>query len=291
MGASRPDEWQYRRNGLIAEDRELPPGVTRIAAAVEYDGSGFCGWQRQSHCVGVQQVVETALSRVAAESVVVVCAGRTDSGVHATHQVIHFDTCAERSSRSWILGANSHLPDSVRLHWAQPVAAQFHARFSAISRTYRYLISNQAHRPALHHGGLTWAKYPLNVELMKSAIDPLLGEQDFSAFRGAGCQSLSAFRNVQRVEIGRRGHLVVVEITANAFLLHMVRNIVGALMVVGRGERPPQWIAELLAGRDRTRSAATAPPNGLYLVAVDYPSRFAIAKPAPHYGVLAELFG
>lgn len=291
MEASGPHGWQYRRNGLIADDRELPPGVARVAAAVEYDGSGFCGWQRQGHCVGVQEAVETALSRVAAEPIAVACAGRTDSGVHATHQIIHFDTCAERSPRSWILGANSHLPDSVRLHWAQPVVPQFHARFSALSRTYRYLISNQVHRPALNHGGLTWVIYPLNVELMKSAVSPLLGEHDFSAFRGAGCQSLSAFRNVQRVDIARRGDLVVVEITANAFLLHMVRNIVGALMLVGRGERPPHWIAELLLGRDRTKGAATAPPNGLYLVAVDYPSRFGIAKPVPNYGVLGELLG
>ncbi len=290
MGSSRPDEWQYRRNGLIFEDRELPPGVVRIAAAVEYDGSGFCGWQRQAHCVGVQQVVEAALSRVAAELVTVACAGRTDSGVHATHQVIHFDTHAVRSPRSWILGANSHLPDNVRLHWAQPVVPQFHARFSAVSRTYRYLISNQAHRPALNHGGLTWAKYPLNVELMKSAVTPLLGEHDFSAFRGAGCQSKSAFRNVQRLDITQHGNLVAVQITANAFLLHMVRNIVGALMVVGRGARPPQWIAELLLGRNRTKGAATAPPNGLYLVAVDYPPRFGIAKAAPHEGVLGALF-
>lgn len=291
MGSSRPDEWQYRLNGLISEDRELPPGVARIAAAVEYDGSGFCGWQRQAHCVGVQQVVEAALSRVAAESTTVACAGRTDSGVHATHQIIHFDTRAERSPRSWILGANSHLPYSVRIHWAQPVRAQFHARFSATSRTYRYLISNQAHRPALGHSGLTWAKHPLDVGLMQTAIKSLLGEHDFSAFRGAGCQSLSAFRNVHRVDVAQRGNLVAVQITANAFLLHMVRNIVGALMVVGRGERPPQWVAELLAGRDRTRSAATAPPNGLYLVAVDYPSQFGIVPPVRGCGVLGDLFG
>ncbi len=263
----------------------------RIAAAVEYDGSGFCGWQRQTHCVGVQQVVEAALSYVAAEPVTAACAGRTDSGVHATHQIIHFDTRAERSPRNWILGANSQLPHSVRLHWAQPVSAQFHARFSAISRTYRYLISNQTHRPALGHNGLTWAKHPLNIGLMQAAIKPLLGEHDFSAFRGAGCQSLSAFRNVQQVDIAQRGNLVVVQITANAFLLHMVRNIVGALMVVGRGERPPQWIAELLVGRDRTRSAATAPPNGLYLVAVGYPPQFAIAKPSPDSEAPGNLFG
>lgn len=268
--------WQYRPGGLLPAERELPTGVTRIAAAVEYDGSGFCGWQRQAHCTGVQAVVEAALSRVAAAPVVVACAGRTDAGVHATNQIIHFDTQAQRPARAWVLGANTHLPPGVRIHWAHPVTGQFHARFSATARTYRYVICNQTHRPALLREQLTWERAPLAVEAMQTASAALLGERDFSSFRGAGCQSNSPWRNVESLTFARSGNLVVMEIRANAFLLHMVRNIAGALMAVGRGERTAAWIGELLAQRDRTQGAITAPAAGLYLVAVRYPAEFGV---------------
>lgn len=218
------------------------------------------------------------------------CAGRTDSGVHATNQIIHFDTRAVRSARNWVLGANSHLPPAIRLHWAHEVTPRFHARFSATSRTYRYLIANQSHRPALCYSGLTWEKHPLNIELMQKSAQHLLGEHDFSGFRGAGCQSRSSFRNVHRVDFCRRDNLVVMQITANAFLLHMVRNIVGSLLAVGRCERSPDWIAELLIGRDRTKGEATAPPNGLYLVAVEYPRKFAVPAFAQGPCMLGEGF-
>lgn len=256
-----------------------------MAAVVEYDGSVFCGWQRQRHCQSVQQQVEAALSMVAAEPVSVGCAGRTDTGVHGTNQVIHFDTLAQRKPRNWILGANANLPDTVRLHWVQQMPPSFHARFSAIARTYRYVIYNHPYRPALFNQGLTWERRSLQVERMRQAAACLPGEQDFSSFQAAGCQSNTPYRNVHYIEAWRKGDLVIVEIRANAFLHHMVRNIAGALIAVGCGERDPQWVAELLAARDRTQGEVTAPASGLYLVAVSYPEEFAIPRfpPGPYF--------
>ncbi|MGS2723293.1 tRNA pseudouridine(38-40) synthase TruA [Porticoccus sp. GXU_MW_L64] len=264
----------YQRNRLLSPEDKMPPGMRRIAAVVEYDGSAFCGWQRQSHSPSVQAEVERALSKVAAETITIACAGRTDTGVHGTNQVIHFDTLAEREPRNWILGANANLPDSIRLHWAAPVAAHFHARFSATARTYRYVISNQAYRPALNHGGLTWQRLPLDETLMQQGANYLLGERDFSSFRGAGCQSKTPNRNMHYVDVWRQGDLVIIELRANAFVLHMCRNIAGALMAVGVGEKSPQWIDELMALRDRNQAGITAPPEGLYLVNVSYPAEF-----------------
>jgi len=281
MSTSRP--WEYLPNCLLPEGSELPQGVRRFAAAVEYDGSQFCGWQRQSHSPAVQSVVEQALSSVANEPVVVACAGRTDTGVHGVNQIIHFDTAASRQPRNWLLGANTRLPDTVRFHWVGEVAGRFHARFTATARTYRYIISNEPVRPALFRGLLTWCKAPLDAAAMDRAAQHLLGENDFTSFRSAGCQSRSPFRCVDAVRVWRQRQLVIIEITANAFLHHMVRNIAGVLMAVGRGERSESWAEELLALRDRTKGEVTAPPDGLYLVEVAYPAEFGVPvfEPGP----------
>lgn len=279
------DPWVYLTNGLLPDDQILPEGIRRIAAAVEYDGSSFCGWQRQTHSPSVQAEVEAALTSVANQPVTVACAGRTDTGVHGTNQIIHFDTSAERVPRNWLLGANANLPFSIRVHWVEEKPAQFHARFSATARTYRYLIANQPQRPAICHHGLAWEKRSLNESLMHQAAQQLLGEHDFSSFRAAGCQSRSPNRNVHAVNIWRQGTLVIVEITANAFLHHMVRNIIGSLLCVGRGDQPVDWLEALLQKKDRTQAPATAPANGLYLVGVNYPDNFEIPEfiPGPQF--------
>ena len=275
------DNWHYLPNCLIPDGQSLPEGIKRIAAAVEYDGSSFCGWQRQSHSPSVQQEVEAALSKVADEPVTLACAGRTDTGVHATNQIIHFDTRAVRNSRNWLLGCNANLPDTIRLHWVEEVAPYFHARFSASSRTYRYVIANQLCRPAIMAGGVTWYRRPLDAGKMHEAAQLLLGERDFSSFRAAGCQSNSPFRNVMSAQVWRQGELVIFEITANAFLHHMVRNLTGALLVVGEGKRDKHWLANLLALKDRTQAPATADANGLYLVKVTYPGEFRVPELLP----------
>jgi tRNA pseudouridine38-40 synthase len=261
---------------MMPEGQELPSGVSRFAAIVQYQGANFCGFQRQKHSPSVQQELEQALSYVADCPVKLHCAGRTDTAVHASHQVIHFDTSAERSGYSWVQGANSQLPDSISLIWADKVSQDFHARFSAGARTYRYVIDNSPTRPAIMAAAVTWVKKPLDISLMQQSCEYLLGEQDFSAFRGSGCQSNSPCRNVHKANVYRRGNLVIFEITANAFLLHMVRNIVGSLLEVGTARQKPLWIQQLLIQGDRCKSAATAAPDGLYLVAVDYPARFGL---------------
>mgnify|MGYP003345037595 CR=1 FL=1 len=269
-------KWVYSPNCRIPEGQGLPSGVNRYAAVVSYDGSAFCGFQKQKHCPSVQQELERALGSVADTELIISCAGRTDTGVHASHQVIHFDTTAERSGRNWILGANSRLPDSISLVWAGQVPEQFHARFSATARTYRYVIWAHGSRPAILSKGVSWVRCPVDTDAMQQACQYLLGEQDFSAFRGAGCQSRSPWRNITSAKIARQGQLVIFEVTANAFVLHMVRNMVGSLLEVGYGRKQPPWIGELIAGRDRRKSASTAPPYGLYLVDVDYPGEFGI---------------
>lgn len=218
------------------------------------------------------------MSKVANEPVTLSCAGRTDTGVHATNQIVHFDTRAIRSSRSWLLGANANLPDSVQLHWVDETSALFHARFSATARTYRYIVANQASRPAIWHSGVTWWRNPLDENSMHNAAQLLLGERNFSSFRAAGCQSNSPFRNVHAAKVWRCGGAVIFEIKANAFLHHMVRNLMGALLLVGEGKHDAAWLANLLSQEDRTQAPATAPSNGLYLVAVDYPQQFEMPK-------------
>ena len=250
----------------------------RIAMGIEYDGSRFSGWQRQTHATGVQQVLEQALSKVADHPVEVVCAGRTDAGVHATAQVVHFDTTAARSARAWILGATCNLPAAVCVTWAQPAADDFHARFSAAGRQYRYVILNRAVRPALLRERVCWEYRPLDAQRMAAAAGCLIGEHDFSSFRAQGCQARHPRREIYSIDIERRGEFIYLDIAANAFLHHMVRNIAGTLLAVGRGDQPIEWVADVLAARDRTHGGITAPAGGLYLVQVRYPERFALPQ-------------
>lgn len=253
----------------------------RIALGIEYDGSAFYGWQRQREVNSVQQELEIALASVANQPVELSCAGRTDAGVHATGQVVHFDTRAVRDSKAWIMGTNTRLPDAIAVRWAQPVADDFHARFSATARRYRYIIYNHKYRPAILRAGLSHYHQTLDIALMQQAAPLLLGEQDFSSFRAMQCQSKTPFRNIHHLTIERRGDFIVLDIKANAFLHHMVRNITGSLLEVGMKNRPPEWIGEVLAAKDRSLAAATAKPGGLYLVDVDYPAQFGLPKVAP----------
>ncbi|ROR32836.1 tRNA pseudouridine(38-40) synthase TruA [Inmirania thermothiophila] len=251
----------------------------RVALGVEYDGSAFRGWQAQDGERTVQAELERALSVVADAPVRVVCAGRTDAGVHATAQVVHFDTEARRSPRSWVLGANVNLPPDVGVRWAREVPEAFHARFSATARRYRYVILNRMDRPALARGRVAWVHRPLDAARMAEAAAHLVGEHDFSAFRAVACQARHPVRELRELTVRRAGDLVILEAEANAFLHHMVRNIAGVLIDIGRGKRPPSWAREVLEGRDRTRGGFTAPPEGLYLVAVRYPAHFGIPEP------------
>ena len=261
-------------------DSSLLASGTRIACRIEYDGSAYHGWQAQGEprSPTVQSTLEGALQRVAVAPVRVHCAGRTDAGVHGHAQIVHFNAPCARSVKAWVLGGNSHLPTDIRIHWAQPVPDDFHARFSAVSRRYRYVIVNSSIRPAVLGRYLTWQRRPLNADRMHTAAQALLGEQDFSAFRAAACQSRTPFRCVTHCSVQRHAELVVIDIEANAFLHHMVRNIAGSLMAIGVGDREPEWIAALLLQKDRTLAAETAPADGLYLVAVGYPERYALPK-------------
>jgi tRNA pseudouridine38-40 synthase len=250
----------------------------RVALGVQYDGSGFQGWQVQRPGVRtVQSCLEQALARVADHPVRLACAGRTDAGVHGAGQVAHFDTVAVRSERSWVLGGNAHLPGDLSLSWAREVPEDFHARFSALARRYRYLILNQPHRSALWRGRATWCYRPLDAERMHEAGQVLVGEHDFSAFRAAECQARHPIREIHELTVWRRGDgIIVLEVEANAFLHHMVRNIAGVLMAIGAGDRPFEWAREVLAGCDRMRAGVTAPAEGLYLLAVRYSERFGL---------------
>ncbi len=250
----------------------------KFAACIEYDGSPFFGWQRLSHGPTVQGNVEQALSRVANAAVSVVCAGRTDSGVHGIGQIIHFETEAVRPLRGWLFGTNAHLPDGVAMRWIQPVADDFHARFSAQSRRYRYIILNRQARPALLHNRVCWQHGALDATLMHEAAQALLGEQDFSSFRAAGCQARHAMRKMIEISVSQEGDFIYLDLVANAFLHHMVRNIAGSLLMVGAGERPTAWIGELLAQRDRNQAGMTAPAAGLYFVHVNYPEHFGLPQ-------------
>ena len=262
--------------------------MPRYALGVEYDGSGFRGWQRLSkagsaqeaasplEADSVQEALELALSSVAAEPVTTICAGRTDAGVHGQCQVVHFDTNAVRDPRGWALGTTSRLPPSIGALWCVPVADDFSARFSAVARRYRYRILTRTVRPSLQRQYLSWERNRLDAEAMHIAAQALLGENDFSAFRSAECQATHAMRELQRIGVRRDGDEVVIDVQANAFLHHMVRNIVGSLLMVGRGERPVEWMAELLAGRDRTVAGPTAPAEGLVFVGPLYPAKWGL---------------
>jgi len=250
--------------------------MARFAVGIEYDGRAYSGWQFQPGLQTVQDVVQKALGRVADSPIACICAGRTDAGVHAVAQVAHFDTEAVRSERSWRLGANTYLPADVSITWLREVPGTFHARFSAAARSYRYLILNRDSRSALAAGRATWERRTLDVPRMHLAAQTLLGEHDFSAFRAIECQAKSPMRRVERVRVFRSGDWVSLEITANAFLHHMVRNVAGLLMAVGHGDSPVERVTRVLASRDRKTNAATAPPDGLYLTAVRYPGEFGL---------------
>ncbi len=255
----------------------------RIAIGIEYDGARYAGWQRQAEVDSVQAEVEKALGAVADHSVAATCGGRTDAGVHALGQVAHFDTTAVRSMRGWTLGTNTNLPPDIVVLWAAEVQQGFHARYSALGRTYRYLIQNRSVRPALARQRACWIHQPLDAVAMHEAAQCLVGEHDFSAFRAAECQSRTAVRRLARISVGRVGDQVAIEVTANAFLHHMVRNIAGTLIAVGRGEQPAGWVADALASRDRRAAGITAPAGGLYFLRIEYPRHFGlpVAEPGP----------
>jgi tRNA pseudouridine38-40 synthase len=252
----------------------------RIALGLEYNGTPFAGWQVQPDQPTVQGAVEHALSRVADHPVQVQCAGRTDAGVHATAQVVHFDSDAPRTLWSWVLGANANLPRTVSVNWARAVPDDFHARFSAQSRSYRYELLNRPTRAGLDADRVAWLHRPLDVAAMHDAAQRLLGEHDFSAFRAQGCQAKTPIRTLHRLDVHRTGDRVTFEVRANAFLHHMVRNLVGSLCQVGVGERDADWLRAVLDGRDRTQAAATASPSGLYLIAVEYPGHYELPEGA-----------
>lgn len=254
--------------------------MSRYALGLEYDGTAFMGWQSQTHPGRtVQACVEEALGKVADHAVAVTCAGRTDAGVHATGQVIHFDSDAQRSLRGWLLGVNSNLPADVAVSWLQEAPEEFHARFSAEARQYRYVILNRLTRPALAREQVTWVYKALDAERMRSAARYLLGKHDFSAFRSVECQAKQPVRNLQRLDVRREGERILIDAVADGFLHHMVRNIAGVLLAVGEGKQEPEWTKAVLEGRDRTLGGVTAPAAGLSLTAVKYPARFSIPVP------------
>jgi tRNA pseudouridine38-40 synthase len=254
--------------GLVFRD------AMKLALGIEYDGRPFCGWQSQSGVATVQDALQLALMKISGETTSVVAAGRTDTGVHAVEQVVHFETRAARPLTAWVRGVNSFLPDSIAVRWAHPVPDDFHARFSARGRSYRYILDNGKVRPALHCGKTGWFHLPLELEAMQAAARFLIGEHDFSAFRAAECQARTPVKHVYMLDIQRQGDMLVFDICANAFLHHMVRNIVGCLVYVGKGKYPPEWLAEVLAGRARELAAPTFSPDGLYLMSIDYEARW-----------------
>ncbi len=277
---------------LLAEAPSPEMPLRRIALCLEYDGAAYHGWQAQkSGLPSVQQALEKALSRVADHPVQLTCAGRTDRAVHASHQVVHFDTPALRIPRSWVFGCNTHLPRDISVYWAGEVSADFHARFSALSRRYHFIICNQAVRPANLGRGMTWCHEPLDAARMHAAAQCLVGEHDFTSFRAIDCQSRSPWRYLEFVNVTRHGRLVVIDIKGNAFLHHMVRNISGVLMAIGAGRQPVTWCQQVLDARDRTQGGVTAKPHGLYLTHVEYPAHFGVpaspGAPAP----IQSMFG
>ncbi len=261
----------------------------RIALGVAYDGGPFEGWQSQPTANTVQDQLEVALAAIAAQPVQTTAAGRTDAGVHAIGQVVHFDVEAVRPEGAWVRGTNAHLPGAIAVQWAHAVEDGFHARYSATRRTYTYVLYNHPVRPAAFAGKVGWFHLPLSLDRMREAVRYVVGERDFSAFRSAQCQAKSPVRVLERVRIERRGDYCLFEFTANAFLHHMVRNIVGCLVYIGKGEHPPAWLAEVLASRDRSRAAPTFGPEGLYLTRVTYPLRWSLPAPTPMLAILGEM--
>jgi tRNA pseudouridine38-40 synthase len=250
----------------------------RIALGIEYDGSGFLGWQTQPGGGTAQDALEAALAAVANAPVGTVCAGRTDRGVHAREQVVHFDTRAERPDSAWVRGVNAHLPGAMAVLWCRPVHESFHARYSAFARTYRYVLVNRAVRPALAARHAGWFHLPLDLQRMREAASLLVGEHDFSAFRSSECQAKSPVRTLHALEVTREGERIEFRLRANAFLHHMVRNLVGTLVYVGKGKHPPAWVRQVLDSRDRSRAAPTFAAEGLYLEKVEYEARWGLPQ-------------
>ncbi len=249
----------------------------RIVLGVEYNGSHFSGYQLQSHGTRtVQGELEQAISKVADEPIRLTCAGRTDTGVHATGQVVHFDTAVKRELKAWMLGSNTNLPGDVAVHWVRQVDENFSARFSAVSRSYRYILFNRRIRSAVFQRNVAWSYEKFDEDVMNQAAQYLLGEHDFTAFRSSRCQAKHANRVMQDIQVRRDGDYLILDIRANAFLHHMVRNIMGTLMVIGRGEQPAEWMLEVLRGQDRKCAGMTASPAGLYLVNVEYPEEYGL---------------
>jgi len=250
--------------------------VARYAIGIEYSGSAYCGWQRQRHCESIQQHVESAIAFVANHDIKLACAGRTDSGVHAMEQVAHFESDSRRSRRAWLLGSNCRLPLDIRLKWVVPVADDFHARFSAEARAYRYVILNSKVSSAVFHDRVSWEFRPLDHERMHECAQILVGEHDFSAFRAAGCQARSSWRCIHSLKLSRAGDLIFLDIKANAFLYHMVRNIAGSLMTVGRGDQGSAWFRRVFESGNRNLADVTAPASGLYFLKAYYPLQYAL---------------
>lgn len=250
--------------------------MARIAIGLQYDGTGFCGWQKQPDLRSVQTCVEQALSRIADEPVTVICAGRTDAGVHATGQVVHFDTQADRPTHAWVLGGNRYLPADINILWSRQTGDDFHARFKAVSRSYTYFILNRHERSSLHRHRAYWVHRSLDHLAMNEAARHLVGRHDFSSFRSASCRARTTERTIHSIAVDRDAETIRIDVTADAFLQHMVRNIVGVLARIGSGEAPAGWIEEVLAAKDRVKAATTTPAAGLYLVQVSYPEEFAI---------------
>ena len=245
---------------------------------VEYDGRPFYGWQSQADGRTVQDTLQCALSQIAGEPISVIAAGRTDTGVHALEQVVHFDTQVERPLTAWVRGVNAMLPDSIAVRWAHPVQDEFHARFSAHGRSYRYLLINRPTRPAIHAGKAGWFHAPLDVAAMQAAAQCLLGEHDFSAFRAAQCQAKSPVKRLHQLDIRREGEMLIFDLSADVFLHHMVRNIVGCLVYVGKGKHQPGWMKEILESRNRSRAAPTFAPDGLYLRRITYDAKWKLPQ-------------
>lgn len=258
-----------------------PGDLQRYAACIEYCGVRYAGWQRQKHAPSVQEAVERAIGRVADHRITVTAAGRTDSGVHGCGQIIHFDTPNRREAVSWLRGVNTWLPDDISLLWTRPVGADFHARFGARERRYRYVMLNREVSPSYLHGRVTWFRWPLDIDAMRQATANLLGRHDFSAFRAAGCQSKNPVKELRRLDIGQQGQWIWFDVAADGFLHHMVRNLVGVLVAIGQGDAPVGWAAEVLESRDRRRGGVTFPPDGLYFAAVDYDPGFRLPAPPP----------
>ncbi len=255
----------------------------RIALGIEYDGRPFCGWQSQPGSCGVQDALESTLAQMAGAPVTLIAAGRTDQGVHASAQVAHFDTEAKRPLSAWVRGVNGKLPATIAVRWAREVDLEFHARFSARRRAYHYLLLNRPERPGLLAGRVGWCHRPLDLDAMRAGAAHLVGEHDFSAFRSAQCQAKSPVKTMETIAMTTDGPLITFEFGASAFLHHMVRNVIGALVMVGTAVEPPEWIARILAARERSHGAPTFMPDGLYLSGIEYDPRFGLPPTVPHH--------